>query len=365
MHSLWRAFDAAAAATRKSLQTQLDLKVLSAEMGAEYLATLPDASGGGGTFMPGFQSIGDDLLKVTQSTSFNWLVVVADAQRAAFEASAVVAAQLEDPGGGLAAQAATDGIREYNSSTGQFHPAARAPLYVVRWVTLPSDDPTARVNFLQNVYSDPVRRPNLERVLVTNQTVMTPLLPGLLKDVTANQTPPSSIVYAPAWVYADSSYGTSQTTAGNGMGRAICGNGFHWTAVLSQSVPQSISSALVVLQDPGNVTRTFVWNGYAATDGGAGDRSAQMLPRRLQRRSHTFTSRATGIEWRVTLYPTTALERQFVSTAPRNTALAVIAASLACVLLFGCVARSARVRAELIPLRRAASTSSSCGGARS
>ena len=337
VRSLWRAFDAAAAATQRTLQTQLNLKVLAVEMGAKFIATLPDASGGGGTFEPGFQAFGEDLLTITQSESLNWAVVVADEQRAAFEASAVRAAQVEDPSGALAAQA-TLGIRELNASTGQFHAAARAPLYVVRWLTSPRSDPTLQINRLQNLYSDAFRGPPLERALRTNQTVMTPLAPGLFKDrTTKNQSPPSSLVFAPTWVYTNgSSYGVPHAASGNGTGRAFCSNGFHWTDVLARSVPQSISSALIVLLGPDNGTHTFVWDGSAVSDGGDGDRNVGLLPRRLHRRSYAFTSHVTGSDWHVTLYPTPALERQFVSNAPRNTALAVIAASLACVLLFRC-----------------------------
>ena len=148
VRSLWRAFDAAAVATRKSLQTQLDMKVLSAEMGAKFIATLPDASGGGGTYDPGYQAIGEDLLQITQSSSFNWLVAVADAQRSAVEASAVAAALVEDPSGKLAAGVASLGIRDFNSSSGKFLAAPTAPLYVVRWSALPRDDPSLQKNRL-------------------------------------------------------------------------------------------------------------------------------------------------------------------------------------------------------------------------
>jgi hypothetical protein len=333
-------------------------------MGAKYIATLPDASGGGGSFLPGFQAIGEDLLSITQSESLNWLVVVADEQRTAFEAAAVRAAEAEDPSGALAAQAAATGIRELNASSGQFQAAAKAPLHAVRWATSPRADPTLRLNRLQNLYSDAFRGPPLERALRTNQTVVTPLVPGLFKDKGVNKTPPSSIVLAPTWVYTGS-YGVSQAASGNGTGRAFATNGFHWANVLSRSVPQSISSALIVLQSPDNAMHTFLWNGDSVSDVGAGDRSAALLPRRLHRRSYAFTSRVTGSDWHVKLYPTPALERQFMSNAPRNTALAVIAASLACVLLFRCEPTLAScVSCADARTRRAASTSSWYGGAR-
>ena len=338
VRSLWRAFDAAVVATNSSFQKQLDLKVLAAQTGAQYLVLLPDPSAGGGTYEPGFQAVGESLLNITRSTSFIWLVVVADAQRADFEAGALRAAQLQDPSGQLAAQVAQDGIREYNASTGQFHPAARAPLYVVRWGTLPRDDPSLKLNHLQNIYNDPFRQQYLMRALNTGQPVLTPVLLGLIRDVTMNQHPPSSLVYFPITLTAPT----------NGTGRAFCANGFHWATLLSQTVPQSIVSALIVLRGPDNASRTFIWDGSEATDGGAGDLSGLLLPKRLQRHGRSFVGHATGSDWRVTLYPTPALEHQFISDAPRNTALAVISASLACVLLFAIYECLVRRRAQLM-----------------
>lgn len=128
-------------------------------MGAKYISTLPDASAGDGRFVPGFQAIGVDLLRITQSSSYNWLVIVLDAQRARFEASAVVAARSEDPSGTLAAQVVAMGIRQRDDeASAAFHAAVRAPLYVVRWTTSPRGDPSLRANHLQDIYSDTYRQ---------------------------------------------------------------------------------------------------------------------------------------------------------------------------------------------------------------
>jgi hypothetical protein len=105
---------------------------------------------------------------------------------------------------------------------------------------------------------------------------------------------------------------------------------------LSDTIPRSITSALVVLQSPDGGAYTFLWDGTDASDAGDGDCAAALLPRSLLRRPLSFAANATGDAWRVTLYATPALMGQYVTTRPRDTALAVIAASLACVLLFGC-----------------------------
>ena len=311
-------------------------------MGAKYISSLPDASAGQGVFVPGFQSIGADLLTVTESSSFNWLVVVLNANRAAFEAAAIPAAAAEDPSGVLAAQVAAYGIRDRDNVTGGFKRAVTAPLYVVRWSTSPRGDPGLVANHLQNIYSDAFRQPVLARVMAFNASFMTPIVPGLTQDVTAQLSPPSSVVFSPSWTHPDSSYsqqqGSGTGTVLNNTGRAMCANGWHWDVMLSQAGPRSIASALLVLQDPAGTAVSFTWNGVSATFVGAGDLASALLPRDLQQHSQTFTVNATGDVWHVTLYPTPALFSQFVSNKPRNTALAVIAASLACVILFGCAA---------------------------
>jgi hypothetical protein len=85
------------------------------------------------------------------------MALVDDAQRASFEASAVVAARREDPSGLLAAQVAALGIRSRNAS-GQLVSAPRAPLYIVRWSAVPRGDAGLRAVRLQDLYSEPQRR---------------------------------------------------------------------------------------------------------------------------------------------------------------------------------------------------------------
>jgi len=93
-----------------------------------------------------------------------------------------------------------------------------------------------------------------------------------------------------------------------------------------------------VLLSPDGLPYSFTWDGTAAAYSGPGDRHAELLPRWLQKEARSFTASATGDTWSITLYPTPALVGQFVSSSPRNTAMAVISASLACVFLFWCAA---------------------------
>jgi hypothetical protein len=83
-------------------------------------------------------------------------------------------------------------------------------------------------------------QPVLARVMAQNASAMTPIIPGLTKDVTAMQSPPSSVVFAPAWTHPESNYGVPLTLDANatalnasatadGGPRAMCANGFHWT----------------------------------------------------------------------------------------------------------------------------------------
>ena len=66
-------------------------------------------------------------------------------------------------------------------------------------------------------------------MLDTNATVITPIMNGLARDYVLGQTPPSSIVYAAAWVLQQGRQGS---------GRALCGTGFHWASVRARSATQ-------------------------------------------------------------------------------------------------------------------------------
>ena len=82
---------------------------------------------------------------------------MSDANRAAFEASAVAAAAQEDPSGALAAQVASHGISKRNSN-GTFSRVPPAPLYVARWLSAPADDAGLLATRLQDLLNDPVRK---------------------------------------------------------------------------------------------------------------------------------------------------------------------------------------------------------------
>ena len=83
--------------------------------------------------------------------------MVLDANRAAFEASAVAAAAQEDPSGVLAAQVASRGISKKNSN-GTFSRAPPAPFYVARWLAAPADDAGLLAARLQDLYMDQNRK---------------------------------------------------------------------------------------------------------------------------------------------------------------------------------------------------------------
>jgi hypothetical protein len=198
-------------------------------------------------------------------------------------------------------------------------------------------------------------QPTLDRVLTQNTTAVTHILPGLTLDLAkGGSTPPSSVVWAPAWIHTDGgSYGlgANATNTSTVVGRALCATGFHWTTVLADTMPRSIASAVVVLRSPSAAgddgagpTHTFIWQNGALLDGGDGDGVGAgtvegLVPTRLRTRGHAFDVPLANDTWRVELYPTRDLEAQYVTARPRNTALAVIAASLACVILFGCASR--------------------------
>ncbi len=153
---------------------------------------------------------------------------------------------------------------------------------------------------------------------------MTPIVAGLTRDIVSAQTPVVGL----------------ELQERNTTGRAMCAMGFHWSTVLEDALPRTIVSALVVLQGPDGASHTFRWDDGVVADAGGGDRHATLVTKReLRQRARTITVVAAGQNWTVTLFATPALEKHYITARPRNTALAVVAASIACVLLFGCDAR--------------------------
>jgi hypothetical protein len=189
----------------------------------------------------------------------------------------------------------------------------------------------------------------LDRVLATNASAMTPIVAGLTRDILSAQTPPSSVVFSPAWLDYESNYGVGlELQERNTTGRAMCAMGFHWSTVLEDALPRTIVSAVVVLQGPDGASHTFRWDDGVVADAGGGDRHAMLVTKReLQQRARTITVVAAGQNWTVTLFATPALEKHYITARPRNTALAVVAASIACVLLFGYDARRNNCAAHL------------------
>ena len=198
-------------------------------------------------------------------------------------------------------------------------------------------------------------------MLETNAPAMTSILPGLTRDFSLGRAPPSSVVYAPAWTHrgANTSYATVRVLQPNGTdvsGRsdaarsAMCAMGFNWDAALHDTLPRAMPSAVVVLRAPDGTQHTFAWRDGAVADGGGGDRHAVLLAhsRHVLRHSRAFNLTAAGQLWSVRLLPTGELYDQFVTSRPRNSAIGIVAASIACVVLFGVYEFFVRRRAELL-----------------
>ena len=175
---------------------------------------------------------------------------------------------------------------------------------------------------------------------------MTGIVPGLTRDPPSSLPEPSSVIFAPAWVYPMNSNGSAP------LGRSVCAMGYHWKVVLADSLPESLLSSVVVVLRGDAAAYTFRWGDGALKYIGPGDRASALVPSaRLRRHARSFSANASGMVFGVTLYPTAELEQQYVTMKPRNNALVVIAASLACVLLFGCAlsaSASSAVRSDFL-----------------
>jgi hypothetical protein len=206
-------------------------------MGAKYIASLPDAGGGRGVHIPGFQSFAEDLLNVTRGVLSTWLTIVTDEQRPAFEAAATEAAARLDPSGALARQVVADGIRvatlDADGLLRGFERAPAAPLYTAVWGHAPHTLPLDQY-FLFNPPGEPLRRAALERALRTSSPAMTDLAPYTFADAPGTRQP-SSVVYAPAWTVqgSNTSYnvGIAPNATSLGVGHSLCSTSFHWATV--------------------------------------------------------------------------------------------------------------------------------------
>jgi hypothetical protein len=112
-------------------------------MGAKYIGSLPSAGQGRGVHIPGYQSFATDLLNVSHASATEWMLLVSEAQRPAFEAAAADAAGRPDPSGALRAEVLADGIRAVAPDTPRgvvptrFVRAPPAPLHAAVWATAP------------------------------------------------------------------------------------------------------------------------------------------------------------------------------------------------------------------------------------
>jgi hypothetical protein len=333
-------------------QTRLNTLVKTAVMGAKYISSLPDVDRGLGVHIPGFQAFGEDLQNVSGATLSAWIMLVTDAQRDAFEAAAADAAARLDPSGALAAQVRATGIRTGVISASAlaapaFTRAPRAPLYAAVWGYAPRTTPPLADYFLFNPYAEPLRRAAMDAVMATGAPAMTDLAPYTFGDELASATP-SSVVFAPAWVDAgaNSTYGVGvsasaaaddNATSSASLGRAICSTSFHWETLLSSALPAFIDSLVAVLRSPGGVQHTFQVEGRSVRGVGGGDRHAGLLGGAgMAARGRQFNVTAAGATWGVTVYPTRQLRDNYLTSKPRDNALGIAAAVLACALLFGC-----------------------------
>ena len=354
-------------------------------MGAKYIASLPDIGIGRGVFIPGFLSFAEDLVNVTRASVVTWLPLVADADRAAFEANAVDAALVQDPSGALAAQASAYGIRARDPSSlpdaavVSFIRAPQAPLYAAAWANAPRSIPRLNDYFLFNDYGEPLRRAAIQKVINTSAPAMTDLTGWTFADPPSSDNP-SSIIFAPAWIYAspNATYGVGITTVAGveatsppgsppalAGGRSLCALAFHWSLVLSNSLPRFVDSIIAVLESPSGAMHTFSVSGREVHSAGAGDRH-EALAHGFSQAGRRLNMQVAGATWTVTLYPTAQLRDQYLTNKPLSYALGIAAAVLGCILLFSLYEffdrrRVRRINARLLAyVRRMEQVSDAC-----
>ena len=375
MRSFHDQFNASAEQLQADFQTRLNTQELAAQMAAKYVAGLPDAGAGLGAFIPGFIAFGEDLIAVTGGSLISWNTLVTDPERPAFEARAAEAARRIDPSGAYLAEVQRRGIgqRSNASNTGGIALMARQeqrPFYAAGWATAPRTLARGEQFFLFDGLSDPLRRAAMLRVIETSRVSMTDLTDFTFADPPGVKNP-SAVIYAPAWTERNGTYNVNpgSTLLGNSSlaplpvdnataeanisyGRAIGVVAFHWQSVLSGALPRFIDSIVAVLHSPTGKDFTFSVSGRTVHNIGPGNHHEQLCGGHasMARRLNVTVA---GSQWAISLYPTAALEKQYVTPKPRNIALGIAATVLATALLFAYYElyerrRASRVHARLL-----------------
>jgi hypothetical protein len=197
------------------------------------------------------------------------------------------------------------------------HHRSRRPARATRtaWATAPRSNPRVFDFFLFDALSDPLRAAALRRARETSLPAMTDFVSWTFADA-AGTVVPSSIVYAPAWVYANNTYGMGVAPAlsnasdgaaanlDNNPGDAFCAIAFHWAAVLQDALPRFVSGAIVaVLRSPSGGAHTFSVRGHAVLDVGPGDRHGALV-NGMAGDAHRLDVSVAGDQWSITLFPT-------------------------------------------------------------
>ncbi len=132
--------------------------------------------------------------------------------------------------------------------------------------------------------------------------------------------------------------------------------------MLEQTLPRFIDGIVAVLTSPSGVQHTFSVSGREVNNIGPGDQHAALVDGGLQAHARRLEVAAADTTWTVTLYPTRRVRRraaaaqqaqcarltqpwtpplpqlveQYVTSRPRDNAIGIAAAVLACALLFWC-----------------------------
>ena len=241
-------------------------------------------------------------------------------------------------------------------------------MYAAVWANAPRSLARAEQFFLYDGLSDPVRRAALLKVIETSQPAITDMTNYNFADP-PGAVNPSAVIFAPAWT-AHNTYSVglgspllnissapelaSGTPAADNItsSRAISVLAFHWDAVLAGALPRFIDSIVAVLYSPTGKEFTFSVSGRTVHHVGPGDHHEQLCGGQghLARRLNVTVA---GSKWAVTLFPTEALKKQYLTDKPRNNALAIASTVIATSLLFLYYElfdrrRAARVHARLL-----------------
>jgi hypothetical protein len=264
------------------------------------------------------QLLGSQLVALSHARTLNWnVLLVGEAQRAAYEAAATEAAGgLPDA---LLAHRLAGGLSDNLTATAP-SPVALSPRYLPIFDLIPASG-RSLVNFdILSSGSTPERRAACDTAAATGVPAATDLLRGTF--LAGGVYAPATTVFAPA-LAPGAPVGTPPF--------GVCALSFEWAAILADALPAYAGDIAAVITSASGRQATLQLTSSGAT---ALEPGGDLHDRSLDAWVQTFSMQLGGDAWSLTLYPTCGPTDNHSLEEPERNAGVIVACVTACALIF-------------------------------